>query len=40
MDLCGDDVMIIGMHFCWKEDVEVEAVYECDFTFEKGEVAD
>ena len=40
MDLCGHDVVIVGVHFSGKEDVEIEAVDERDFTFEEGEVAD
>lgn len=40
MDLGCDYVMIVRMHFCGKEDVEVEPIDEGDFAFEEGEVAD
>lgn len=40
MDLCGDYVVIVRMHFCGKEDVEIESVDQSDLTFEEGEIAD
>lgn len=36
MDLCGDNVVIVGVHFCGEKNVEVEAVYEGDLAFEEG----